>query len=94
MNGEEGIPVLLRTNGKGQFLDVVVGISVAESLLDAMEEVLTVNKTRDPLVRRFVHSNFPADKNNPGGPFLTARKNATGGRCKPAPFAQKYVSTC
>ena len=65
MNGEEGIPALLRTNGKGQFLDVVVGISVAESLLDAMEEVLTVNKTREPLVRRFVHSNFPADKNNP-----------------------------
>lgn len=93
MNGDEGIPALLRTNGKGQFLDVVIGVSVAESLFSTMEEVLTVDKERDPLVRRFVHSSFPADKNNPGGPFLTARKNATGGICKLVPFAQKYVST-
>ena len=56
---------MLRTNGKGQFLDVVIGVSVAESLFGTMEEVLTVDKERDPLVRRFFHSSFPADKNNP-----------------------------
>ena len=58
MNGDKLSPSLFLTHPTGQFLYVVIGVSVAKSFFDAMEKILTVDKKRDSLVGRFNHRNF------------------------------------